>query len=166
MFRCGLVFVCVLCQLITPAHADGLSVGVLIDTGKNLTALNLSASNSSVLSNSTVEPLVPVVGVVSCANPPCPDLTLAQLGAQLVETFFKPPIPNITITTEDDWWTRFYSSNDHMNVILIGGGLALLAIFVGATASCFHNSRGNSVKGAFTRPQYRKVLAVQLVRAV
>ena len=162
---CCMIIVSALC---IGAHAEGISVGVLIDTSKNLTVLNISASNSSILSNSSMDPLVEVVGVMSCPNPPCPDLTLTQMGTQLMETLFKPPAPNATITLagDDNLWTRLYSSNDHMNIILIGGGLVLLGVFVGV-ACCIqgHTTRQSRVRG-FTRPTYRKVLAVQLVRAV
>jgi hypothetical protein len=156
----------VLCHLISHVHALGLDVGVVIDSSKPLTVLNLSASNSSVLSNATAGSFAEVVGIASCAQPPCPEPTIMQFASQLSEAYVPPPIPNVTIslTNGDNLWNRIYSSNDYMNAILIGGGLMLLCIFV-VVACCLHAYHGRHTQ-AFTRPRYRKVLAVQLVRAV
>ena len=161
-----LVFICVLCQLNSNVCVLGLDVDVVIDSSKNLTSLNLSASNSSVLSNATAGSFAEVVGIASCAQPPCPEPTLLQLVSQLSESYEPQPIPNATISLTDGYnvWNWIYSSNDHMNAILIGGGLVLLVIFAGI-ACCFHAYHESHTK-ATTRPRYRKVLAVQLVRVV
>jgi hypothetical protein len=161
-----LVFICVLCHFGSRVRALGVDVDVVIDSSKNLTSLNLSASNSSVLSNATAGSFAEVVGIASCAQPPCLEPTLLQLVSQLSESYEPQPIPNatISITDGDNIWNRIYASNNHVNAILIGGGLILLCIFV-VVVCCFHTYHGSRAQ-AHTRPRYRKVLAVQLVRVV
>jgi hypothetical protein len=159
---CHLVLFCVISVHV---NAQGLDIGVLIDTSKNTSSLNLSASNSSILSNSTAV-LEPIVGIASCLQPPCPEPTLAEIGTQLIEALIKPPTPNATTVffADPSLWELLYSSNNYMNAAMIGGGLFLLIVFVIAMC-CVHNAKGSRMR-AYTRPRYKKILAVQLVRAV
>lgn len=152
-----LIFLC-LCMSVYAA----VDVDTVIDIGKaNMTTLNLSNSNSSVLGNSTVSVLQEVYGLASCLfGQPCPTLSVLDIASQILSSLNQStPTPTPPpINSNDSLQTDYY-----INLVIFAGAPGVLVVFM-CVACCTWKT--NIKKSRVHDRKYRKLLAVHIVRPV